>query len=88
MNLECKNCEKEVEAEINEMPKDSLHYGKAVCPDCGRFLQWIKKPENEGKRTKSKYTPEKLGVEYCEICGRDRNRLGYRETLDIHHKIP
>jgi len=85
----CKRCDKEVNAIIEEMPETSIHYAKATCPICDRFIDWLKKPENEGFRTQSsKYTPETLSIEACELCGRDKSKLGKRSTLAIHHKQP
>jgi 5-methylcytosine-specific restriction endonuclease McrA len=64
-----------------------MHYGKAICPYCGRFVKWIAKPENTELRRKSKFSPEKLGKEYCELCLRPREYLGKAGQLDIHHII-
>lgn len=84
----CRYCKREVEAVVIETPQFK-HYAKTVCPICKRQIDWLPKPENEGQRTKaSKYTPEKIGIEYCELCGRTREKIGNNESLEIHHKIP
>jgi len=85
----CKKCNKEVDPIIKIMPETSIHYARSMCPICNAFIDWIKKPENEGTRTQSsKYTLESLSKEYCELCGRIKDKLGKRSSLEIHHKIP
>lgn len=80
----CSHCEQEVQLEMHEVGNDTRHYAKAVCTECGAYYDWIRKPQNEGKRGKaSRFTPS-LG--YCEICG--RSQLGRKEVFEIHHKIP
>jgi 5-methylcytosine-specific restriction endonuclease McrA len=87
--LPCRRCEKNVAVHVEIQPEKSIHYAKAVCPDCGGLIQWLKKPSNEGIRTKtSRFSLSSLNHEYCEICGRHFGSLGNRETLEIHHKIP
>lgn len=82
----CKRCGKDVEP-YSIIGPFGQNYGKQICPLCDCFFKWIKKPENEKKRTKgSKHTPESLGIEYCELCRRKRSQLGRYETLHIHHK--
>ena len=48
---------------------------------------WLPKPENVRARKKSKYSPENLGKEYCELCIRPREYLGKAGQLEIHHAI-
>ena len=85
----CLRCNLEVEATVEVEPETSIHYAKTLCPVCGHFIDWLKKPENEGLRSKSsKFTPEQLNTLACELCGRNKSKLGSRETLEIHHKLP
>lgn len=85
----CGRCDKDVSPVYTEMGPDSPHYSKAECPECGRFLYWLPKPRNDDIRRKtSKYTPDSLGIDYCEICGRVLQGLGAKEVLEIHHKVP
>ena len=54
------------------MDEGYIHYGKLQCSKCGANNGWIKKPENENKRT-DKNTKWRLmwkekGV-FCAICG-------------------
>ena len=88
----CPHCEQNVKVEIWEGGAEGTpHFAKAVCPKCRAFMPdlWIKKPENDEKRGKSsRYTPTRLNLSSCEICGRERSFLGKYETLDIHHKTP
>ena len=89
MKKPCRKCQKDVDAITIEMPETSIHYAKAVCPSCNSFIDWLKKPENEGIRIQSsKFSPESLKIENCELCGRDASKLGKRSSLAVHHKIP
>jgi 5-methylcytosine-specific restriction endonuclease McrA len=88
MRKQCNRCQCEVDALVEEQPETSIHYAKAICTKCGRFIDWLKKPEHDGKRTSSKFTSESLRILCCELCGRGHAKLGKRSTLDIHHKIP
>lgn len=36
-----------------EPTPDLIHYGKYVCPTCGKFLSWVKTPAGETKRQRS-----------------------------------
>ena len=84
MEKHCNHCGV-VNAVFQETP-ESIHYAKWICPICGLFIEWIPKPKNKDKRTRSKYSPQNLNIGFCEICG--RIHLGQSETLEIHHKIP
>lgn len=84
----CKGCGKEVDAIVTEVTDAGPHHAKQQCPICLAFLGWASKPKNETKRLKSKFTPESLEVEHCEICLRPKAMLGRWETLEIHHKMP
>lgn len=63
------------------------HYGKLECSGCGGFNGWIPKPENESKRSKNKYTPERLGIDTCQMCQRHELDLGMYEVLEVHHVV-
>lgn len=69
---------------------NSVHHGKLICKNCGTFMGFKKKPENENIRTKtSKYTTEDIikyyGYEktFCFFCG--RTQLGLSETFEREH---
>lgn len=82
----CKRCGEEIEPH-SQIGPFGQNYGKQTCPLCGCFIKWLPKPENKGKRPRgSKYTPEDLGIDFCELCRRKRHQLGRYETLHIHHK--
>ena len=83
----CKHCNEEIEPIFIEM-KEGPHYGKHICSYCDKFLGWVKKPKNEGKREQLKYIPEDFDKYFCEICGRKKYELGEHEKIAIHHKIP
>lgn len=83
----CPTCEKEVEPEVYPS-SEGPHYAKATCPECRRFLQWLPKPKNDGKRPKNRYTAEDLEIFNCEICGRTTATIGQYESLEVHHKFP
>jgi hypothetical protein len=63
------------------------HYAKEICKSCDALIKFIKKPENEGRRTKtSKYSAFDFEYDGCELCRRPRIMLGEYETLEVHHK--
>lgn len=63
------------------------HHAKLLCPGCGAFGGWAKKPENEKKRGKNKHTAESMGIYRCQMCERHESRLGEREMLTPHHVV-
>ena len=63
------------------------HYAKEVCAECGSFIAWLKKPKNNGKRPANKHAPESLGIDQCQLCGREWLMLGDREVLEVHHVV-
>lgn len=84
--IDCKRCNISVTPNFVRGPFGP-HEAKLVCPLCGAMLKWVSKEKNNGKRPKNKHTPESLGIDYCQLCLRPRNRLGKYETLDAHHII-
>jgi len=42
------------------MPPESRHYGKLKCGNCGMFLRFLPRPENEQRRIINGYRLEKL----------------------------
>lgn len=87
LKITCPRCNVEILPVVIETP-DTIHHAKEVCPDCGGFLRWLSKPKNENKRLPSKFTPESLGISWCEFCLRQPEMLGIHEVLEIHHKMP
>jgi hypothetical protein len=85
-NNNCPRCG--VEVEPNEsLCEDGPHYAKAICPDCGRFLYFIGKPENKTqleKRPNGCPTPAKLDIDYCQLCLRHKEKIG-KGYLETHH---
>lgn len=66
------------------------HFGKMVCPKCSRFLYWVAKPEGEKRRRESQKLAkvfERGGVDYCQMCLRQRDELPANVTLTVHHVI-
>lgn len=83
--MTCRNCGSGRTRQ--ELITTGKHYGKEVCVDCGGWVRWLPKPKNQNTRRKtSKYTPEKLGVDCCEMCRRTRPQLANNQTLEVHHK--
>ena len=64
---------------------DGKHYAKETCEECGRFVKWLPKPKNEGKRPKNKHTAASLEINYCQMCCRHRSKLGNGGSLEVHH---
>jgi len=74
--------------------KNSVHYGKEECLDCGRWIRWVHNPESV--RTKNPNRKMKLSVkrvcefhnfktEHCFFCQRTKKELGWNETLTVDH---
>lgn len=63
------------------------HYGKLFCAECGKFFGFMKKPENEDQRAPNKYNASSLGIDCCQMCGRDESMLGLYESLEVHHVV-
>ena len=72
-------------------PPNPKHGYRQRCPKCGKFLAWggRKKQIKEGtvRIFSSQWTPIRLGVSVCQICLRDRMRLG-DGLLHSHHIKP
>jgi predicted RNA-binding Zn-ribbon protein involved in translation (DUF1610 family) len=80
----CNSCENEVST-MAKILSTGPHYSQYNCLDCGKFLGYGKKPGNENKRAKNKYTAEALGIDFCQMCLRKTNKLGSRGVLEVHH---
>lgn len=81
------HCDKCGSANIEETTFNETHGHRYSCQDC-RYVCWggkLKNKEKNGKRPPCP-TPADLGVEHCEVCGRNKEILGYSETLEVHHK--
>jgi 5-methylcytosine-specific restriction endonuclease McrA len=82
--ISCPNCKVEVVPELISRP-DTQHDAEMRCPECLRFLGWKRKEKNEGKRAKSKHSPESLRIHFCQNCLTPGEQLGAHESLEIHH---
>lgn len=80
----CRFCRADVYFRV-ELTPEGIHYAKLYCPDCGRWVDWLGKPQNKDTRQKSHLTPESLDIHRCQVCLRPRSMLGNNETLDVHH---
>lgn len=67
------------------------HWGKYLCSECGIFLAWVKKPDNEkrNRRNSKKLAKpfEQAGIDYCQLCLRKRCELPPNMTFVAHHII-
>lgn len=76
---------------VFELTPELTHYGKMVCPECGRWLGWVAKPSDEKRRRNgtAKLTKnlEKSGLDYCQACLRKRDELPPNATFIAHHVI-
>ena len=86
--LHCPHCQADMIP--TEKPSDGPHHLGLYCSHCGAWIEWVGKPANNNKRTRtSKYTLSDIGIDYCEICGRPSWWLKkVREWLELHHKVP
>lgn len=42
----CRYCGQRIKPKV-EMTPEIIHYAKALCPHCGRFIDWVGKPIND-----------------------------------------
>lgn len=68
-----------------------IHGFKLYCMDCEAFVAWsgYKKPIARGGERKfsSQWTAKRVGIDYCQICLRDKADLGRAERIETHHII-
>ena len=66
------------------------HYKKKVCAECGKFLGFQSKPDqNKSKRPAGHTTlVQKYEQGYCELCLRAKESLPPNQCLEAHHVIP
>ena len=64
------------------------------CPSCQKFLGWggktkpVKDESNKRVMT-TQWTPKRLGIDYCQICGRSAEfAAAVQEKLETHHLTP
>lgn len=90
-NIETK-CQCFAGAELVTTPHGP-HFGKLVCPRCGKFIDWVAKPGSE-KIRRTKPSRKLLrphidnGVDYCVICLRRKGELPRGMVLQAHHIVP
>ena len=80
----CPQCEMGTTSKV-VLLTEGKHYAKEVCSRCGAYRSFVKKPENENKRGKNRFSPAGLGIDFCQLCLRPTNRLGDRGVLEVHH---
>jgi hypothetical protein len=58
------------------------------CKTCNAYIKWVPKEKNKEKLLKRpKYpSPEKMGIDYCEMCLMPKKYLLPYETLETHHR--
>jgi len=81
-------CPKCGSLDFYEKPRpDTPHNAAIYCEVCNEFIKWKPKDKNKDKRPPNRLSPEDISIRYCELCLRQKTRLGTHETLEIHHKI-
>ena len=80
----CSRCGDNQETFVTLLP-EGKHYAKRNCCRCGGYIAFVKKPENEKKRSKNKFTASDMGIDFCQLCLRQITRLGDRGVLEVHH---
>lgn len=85
--LRCERCQHvgaRVETVFQQGPP---HFAKALCENCGRFIDWIGwPPEPEaGKQRRRRHI--KTVADRCELCLRSKTELPEPEKIDWHHVI-
>lgn len=84
----CKFC-KAFEPPVVEVCQSGPHYAKGFCAKCGRYLDWVKKPDSEkvNRPAAQKDLAIKYGRGFCELCRCPEEYLAKSETLAGHHVI-
>jgi len=71
---------------------EQKHYGKYVCPNCGCYWKFAKKPDNDSSKyrrpQKHRDLVRRFGNGYCELCLTSEDNLPDNQTLEGHHVIP
>lgn len=80
----CARCQSET-GEVIKMATGP-HFAKICCYDCGLFVEWVAKPENE-KRNRRKNTRLKPEIDYCQMCERTREELDGTAAIEEHHVL-
>lgn len=87
----CHHCEHEGKP-VSANKFNEVHGYAFQCEKCGKFLTWGGKNKAivvDGERQRStQWTAKRLNVEFCQMCLRNQNTLGTRETLEAHHVVP
>jgi hypothetical protein len=80
----CRGCQS---ANIEWIKLNEMHGNWYWCHNCNRgFWGGRLKNEEKNKKRPPYPSPAELEIDSCEICQRDKNLLGYAETLETHHK--
>ena len=72
-------------ARLHVLTNGSIHYAKEVCENCDKRFKTIKNPKNNDKR---KSIVHIKNINYCEICLRPFDKLGFKCVLHEHHILP
>lgn len=76
--------------------KESVHYGRYDCLDCGRWIAWVHNPDSDRKKNPKRVMKlsvkkvcefHNMSEEICFFCLRKREQLGWSETLTVDHII-
>jgi len=86
----CPNCKTEL---IFTKTESTIHYGRLDCPQCNKWIKWVKNPNKEDIRTQtSKYSIEQImgyhnfsGEPFCFFCLKIKEQLWQHETLTRDH---
>lgn len=67
------------------------HWGKYICSECGRWLTWVTKPDNEKRNRRNSKKLAKpfvqAGIDYCQICLRKKDELPPHMVFVGHHIV-
>ena len=72
-------------------PISEVHGYKLYCMDCGNFIAWsgYKKEitKNGERQFSTQWNAKRAGIDYCQICLRNKTDLGRSEKIETHHII-
>jgi len=91
-DIDCRQCGYKGKPEPTGKIND-IHGYALQCPICNRFWGWsgrkkVLHDENGNRKISSIWTAKRLGIEYCQMCLRNKKQLGDAEQLEVHHVMP
>lgn len=87
-NCKSGNCSYQGRMQLVE-ESNGIHHAKVICPNCGTFFDWVKKPEGVRRSRPASHRDlvARFGKGFCQMCLRLSDHLPKGETLEGHHVL-